>query len=234
MKACVGNNHIGNKNFDLGEQGNKAIYFRGTGEQVPPVRPHSWSISCGKGGTDTKKLPFSIYTWVKWIFKSHWITMYLCSIFPVWPKSSLISVYSSSPSSCCCSQSDPSRLVRSWCAGAGRRDISRSSASPFSSSRQFSRSRHLFQYSFFIANRPPISSSMSLHFISLSSAWKNTDGNSLTIRTKTMWMSNEPRHDKTHKMAVRPAKTQISLDIRPVWSESSQSAWRKLGSLANH
>ena len=32
----------------------------------------------------------------------------------------------------------------------------------------------------------------------------------------------------------RPAKTQISLDIRPVWSESSLSAWRKLGSLATH
>ena len=26
----------------------------------------------------------------------------------------------------------------------------------------------------------------------------------------------EPRHDKTNKMAVRPAKTQISLGIRPV------------------
>ena len=33
----------------------------------------------------------------------------------------------------------------------------------------------------------------------------------------------EPRHDKTNKMAVRP-----------VWSESSLSAWRKLGSLATH
>ena len=31
----------------------------------------------------------------------------------------------------------------------------------------------------------------------------------------------EPRHDKTNKMSVRPAKTQISLCIRPVWSESS-------------
>ena len=31
---------------------------------------------------------------------------------------------------------------------------------------------------------------------------------------------------------VRPAKTQISLGIRPVWSESSLSAWRKLASLA--
>ena len=32
---------------------------------------------------------------------------------------------------------------------------------------------------------------------------------------------NEPQHDKTNKMSVRPAKTQISLGIRPVWSESS-------------
>ena len=31
----------------------------------------------------------------------------------------------------------------------------------------------------------------------------------------------EPPHDKTNKMTVRPAKTQISLGIRPVWSESS-------------
>ena len=35
-------------------------------------------------------------------------------------------------------------------------------------------------------------------------------------------------------MSVRPAKTRISLGIRPVWSESSLSAWRKLGSLATH
>ena len=34
----------------------------------------------------------------------------------------------------------------------------------------------------------------------------------------------EPRHDKTNKMSVRPAKTQISLGIRPVWSESSLCA----------
>ena len=45
---------------------------------------------------------------------------------------------------------------------------------------------------------------------------------------------NEPRHDKTNKMSVRPAKTQISLGFRPVWSESSLSARRKLGSLATH
>ena len=39
---------------------------------------------------------------------------------------------------------------------------------------------------------------------------------------------------KPLKWHVRPAKTQISLGIRPVWSESSLSAWRKLGSLAIH
>ena len=44
----------------------------------------------------------------------------------------------------------------------------------------------------------------------------------------------DPRHDKTNKMAVRPAKTQISLGIRPVWSGSSLSAWRKLGFLGTH
>ena len=33
--------------------------------------------------------------------------------------------------------------------------------------------------------------------------------------------TNEPPHDKTNKMTVRPVKTQISLGIRPVWSESS-------------
>ena len=31
----------------------------------------------------------------------------------------------------------------------------------------------------------------------------------------------EPPHAKTNKMNVCPAKTQISLGIRPVWSESS-------------
>ena len=46
--------------------------------------------------------------------------------------------------------------------------------------------------------------------------------------------SNKPPHDKTNKMTVYPAKTQISLGIRPVGSESLLSAWRKLGSLATH
>ena len=39
---------------------------------------------------------------------------------------------------------------------------------------------------------------------------------------------------KPRKWLVRPAEIQISLGIRPVWSESSLSAWRKLGSLATH
>ena len=39
---------------------------------------------------------------------------------------------------------------------------------------------------------------------------------------------------KPTKCHVRPAKTQISLGFCPVWSESSLSAWRKLGSLATH
>ena len=45
---------------------------------------------------------------------------------------------------------------------------------------------------------------------------------------------SEPPHDKTNKVTVRPTQTQISLGIRTVWSESSLSAWRKLGSLATH
>ena len=44
----------------------------------------------------------------------------------------------------------------------------------------------------------------------------------------------ESRHDKINNVAVRPAKTQISLGIRPVWSDSSLSACRILGFLATH
>ena len=39
---------------------------------------------------------------------------------------------------------------------------------------------------------------------------------------------------KPTKMTERPAKTQVSLGIRLVWSESLLSAWRNLGSLATH
>ena len=39
---------------------------------------------------------------------------------------------------------------------------------------------------------------------------------------------------KPTKWHVRSSKTQISLGVRPVWSESSLSTWRKLGSLTTH
>ena len=44
----------------------------------------------------------------------------------------------------------------------------------------------------------------------------------------------EPPHEETNKVSVCPAKTQISLCMRPVWSESSLSTWRNIGSLATH
>ena len=53
-------------------------------------------------------------------------------------------------------------------------------------------------------------------------------------RFTVYYMLNEPRHDKTNKMTVRPAKTQISLCIHPIWSESSLSAWRNHGSISIH
>ena len=54
----------------------------------------------------------------------------------------------------------------------------------------------------------------------------------LSLLSKTQ--RYKPRHDKTNKMSVHPTKTQISLGIQPVWSESSLSAWRNLGSLVTH
>ena len=39
---------------------------------------------------------------------------------------------------------------------------------------------------------------------------------------------------KPTKWHVRPVETQISLGIRPAWSEFSLSAWKELGSLATH
>ena len=47
---------------------------------------------------------------------------------------------------------------------------------------------------------------------------------SLNLRYFMKRAPDEPRHDKTNKVRVRPAKTQISLCIRPVWSESSLCA----------
>ena len=50
-----------------------------------------------------------------------------------------------------------------------------------------------------------------------------------------LWtMLFEPPTTKPTKRAVHLAKTQISLGICPVWSESSLSAWRYFGSLATH
>ena len=47
------------------------------------------------------------------------------------------------------------------------------------------------------------------------------------VRTYThevrLQVPNEPPHDKSKNVVVRSAKTQISLGIRPVWSESSLS-----------
>ena len=48
----------------------------------------------------------------------------------------------------------------------------------------------------------------------------------LVVSTKLKCKTNEPQLDKTNKMSVCPATTQISLGIRPVWSEFSlRSAW---------
>ena len=58
--------------------------------------------------------------------------------------------------------------------------------------------------------------------------WKKKQQKKNSTRCQTC----EPPHDKTNKWHVHPAKTQISLGIRRVRSESSLSAWRKLRSLA--
>ena len=66
--------------------------------------------------------------------------------------------------------------------------------------------------------------------ISVNTAWQflNTWGtvNTLIISIETQYMYLN--------FSMRPAKTQISLGIHQVWSESSLSAWRNFGSLATH
>ena len=47
------------------------------------------------------------------------------------------------------------------------------------------------------------------------------------VRIYMSWSMTKPI-----KWSVQPVKTQISLGIHPVWSESSLSAWRNFGSLA--
>ena len=62
-----------------------------------------------------------------------------------------------------------------------------------------------------------------------------TDGRPLLYYKLTLWAFGsgelkthlfkfEPPHDKTNKMTVPPVKTQISLGIHPVWSQSSLCA----------
>ena len=65
-----------------------------------------------------------------------------------------------------------------------------------------------------------------LHIVRYETLRQNIKQVSLEVKTF------EPRHDRTNKVTVRPAKTQFSLGTRPVWSESSLSAWRKLESWA--
>ena len=61
-------------------------------------------------------------------------------------------------------------------------------------------------------------------------SWQGSNTSCSFIIDSTVWAVTW----QTNKMTVRPAKTQISLGIRPVWSESSLSAWRKPGSFATH
>ena len=56
----------------------------------------------------------------------------------------------------------------------------------------------------------------------------------LYIRNNAEWDYLSRIMTKPTKWHVRPEKTQISLGICSVWSESSLSAWRKPGSLATN
>ena len=47
-------------------------------------------------------------------------------------------------------------------------------------------------------------------------------------------LSHRMTNKTKRKRPVRPAKTQISLGIRPVWSKSSLSAWRNIGPLTTY
>ena len=64
-----------------------------------------------------------------------------------------------------------------------------------------------------------------ISFSNEQSRWTETSQRpSQSIRICCFQPLNEPPRDKTNKMTVGPAKTQISLGIRPVWSESSLCA----------
>ena len=54
---------------------------------------------------------------------------------------------------------------------------------------------------------------------------------------KKFWWSTEENwaaSGQNQQCGCVPSKDSVSLDIHPVWSESTLSAWRKLGSLATH
>ena len=59
------------------------------------------------------------------------------------------------------------------------------------------------------------------HWLFSWQTWWNASEND---RIEGIQTEFETSHDKTNKMTVRPAKTQINLGIRPVWSESSLCA----------
>ena len=73
-----------------------------------------------------------------------------------------------------------------------------------------------------------LSQHSSKHCKTLYAAWSDIKQ---LLKLLGLW---ERRHNKTNNVAVCPVKTQINLGIRPVWSESSLSAWRNLGFLATH
>ena len=65
------------------------------------------------------------------------------------------------------------------------------------------------------------------HFCS----WTITTTNCVIV---LVWSNLRFSATKPTTSLVRPAKNQISLGIRPVWSESLLSTWRNLGSLATN
>ena len=68
-------------------------------------------------------------------------------------------------------------------------------------------------------------------FFSISACWSHPRIKLLSQTVHHCYMSRLMTNPT--KWHVRSAKTHISLDIRPVWSESSLSAWRKRGSFAS-
>ena len=75
---------------------------------------------------------------------------------------------------------------------------------------------------------------MPLIVISLNQTEHGGDINSSALITGRQQHSEDKLRMTKPTWHVRPAKTQISLGIRPVWSESSLSARRMIGSLASY